>query len=88
MSDLIVNAVEPRVQYLADGAQTVFPFPFPVLEAGDLVARVDGAEPPVAPTLAGLGESAGGTATFATPPADGAVVTLWRAMPVRRLTDF
>ncbi len=88
MSDLIVGAVPPRIQYAADGAQTDFTFPFPVFAAADLavVFGDDGAAKPF--TVSGTGQSGGGTVSFAAPPAAGTRLTILRAMPIQRSTDF
>ncbi len=88
MSDLIVGAVPPRIQYAADGAQTDFTFPFPVFAAADLavVFGDDGAADPF--TVSGTGQSGGGTVSFAAPPAAGTRLTILRAMPIQRSTDF
>ncbi|MBM3567163.1 MAG: hypothetical protein FJX46_00235 [Alphaproteobacteria bacterium] len=88
MPELIVNDVAPRVQYTANGAQTVFTFPFPVLEAGDLKVWFNDGTNSSSFAIAGLGDSNGGSITFTTPPTNGTRVTILRDMPVRRLADF
>lgn len=83
-----VPAAMPRAQYVADGQQAAFPFPFPVLKAGDLEVFVGGARQTAGYTVVGLGESSGGAVTFAVPPAATAVVTLRRRLTIERLSDF
>lgn len=83
-----VPAGPPRAQYTADGYQTAFPFPFPVLKAADLEVFVDVARQVSGYTLEGLGDSAGGAVLFAAPPAAGAAVTLRRKLTIARLSDF
>ncbi len=83
-----VPAVPPRIQYRADGVQTAFPYPFPVLDAGDLRVFLDAAPRTTGFAVFGAGETGGGTVTFETPPADGVLVTLLRRMTIARTTDW
>lgn len=78
----------PRIQYLADGTQTVFPFPFPVKTAGHLQVLLDSAPQNSGFTVTGAGQTNGGTVTFTTAPAAGLSVTLYREVPIERMTDF
>jgi len=88
MSDLTVGDSRPLVQYTADGQQTEFTFPFPVLAAQDLIVVFDDGAAPGGFSVTGVGDSAGGTVTFdSAPPAD-TRVTLYRDMAVARTTDF
>jgi len=80
--------VTPIVRYNADGVQTVFTYPFPIFASEDLAVYLDGARQASGFTIAGAGETGGGTVTFDTAPADGVVVTLARELPLERLTDF
>lgn len=80
--------VTPIVRYLADGIETVFTYPFPIFASEDLKVFINGAEQISGITIAGAGETAGGTVTFDTAPAEDAVVTLQRVLPLERLTDF
>jgi len=83
-----IGDVAPRTQFVADGIQTVFPYPFPIFDAGDLEIRLDALVANGGFSIAGAGDSAGGTVTFAEPPANGVRVTLRRVLPVSRSTDF
>lgn len=83
-----IGDVAPRVQYVGDGARTDFAFPFPIFDAEDLELRVGPVVLTGGYTVAGAGETGGGTASFATPPAAGEIVTLRRRMTVERNTDF
>lgn len=88
MSDLVVNPLPCRAQYAANGSQSSFTFPFPLLDAADLEIWWDMAPCPVAFSLTGLGDSAGGQISFALPPPAGTRITLLRRMPIKRETDF
>jgi len=88
MSNFIVNDVAPRVQYTANGATTIFTFPFPVIEESDLKVWFGDGNAASSYTVSGLSQTNGGQIQFAAPPADGTRVTILRDMPVRRLTDF
>lgn len=83
-----VPAVAPLVRLLADGEQTVFEYPFPIFASEDLAVSFDGAQQFSGFTVAGAGQTDGGTVTFTTAPADGITVLLERVMPLERLTDF
>ena len=78
----------PRVQYLADGAQATFTFPFPIFAAGDLQVFLGAALQSTGYSVSGAGETEGGTVAFATPPASGTAVLLRRRLPVERSSDF
>jgi hypothetical protein len=88
MPNFVVNDVAPRVQYVANGATTVFTFPFAVIDAADLKVWFGDGDTASAHTVTGLRQTAGGEVQFAVPPPDGTRVTILRDMPVRRLTDF
>ncbi|MBX9702227.1 MAG: hydrolase, partial [Acetobacteraceae bacterium] len=83
-----IGDVAPRVQYVADGAQTAFPYPFPIFEPGDLEVRLGGVVQQSGLSVAGAGQSGGGTVAFAAPPAAGTLVTLRRNLVVARTSDF
>jgi len=78
----------PFNSYTANGATTVFPFTFLLLEAGDLIVEVDGVVQSTGFTLAGVGAPAGGSVTFAVAPANGLKVLLKRVLTLQRLTDY
>lgn len=83
-----IPAVAPRVQYLADGLQTVFAYPFPIFRPADLAVFVDNGAVAGPFSVSGAGKSEGGTVAFAEPPTAGRVVTLLRRLPLARTTDF
>ena len=81
-------AARPRVQYVADGGQTVFGFAFPVFEAGDLQVHLGAAPQTQGFAVTGIGAAAGGSVSFEAPPAAGTVVTLSRSLAIARRGDF
>lgn len=83
-----IGDVAPRVHYVADGAQTVFVYPFPIFEADDLEVRLDGARQYEGFVIQGAGTSEGGRVTFAAAPRAGRQVLLRRRMVLERVTDF
>ena len=85
---ITIGDVSPRVQYLADGVQTAFTFPFPIFANADLEVRLDTALQASGFTVSGAGSSQGGTVTFATAPSAGLRVTLRRRLAISRVTDF
>ena len=85
---ITIGDVAPRVQYVADGVQADFTYPFPIFAEGDLEIRLDGAVLAGGFVVTGAGASEGGSVTFAEPPAAGVRVTLRRRLPIARVTDF
>ena len=83
-----IGDVSPRVQYLADGAQASFTYPFPIFHAEDIEVRLDGLVAAGGYQVAGAGGSEGGSVVFDAPPAAGCRVTLRRDLPVSRTSDF
>jgi hypothetical protein len=83
-----IGDVAPRVQYVADGVQTSFTYPFPVFAASDIEVRLDGLPQASGFRVHGAGASAGGSVVFDAPPPAGCGVTLRRNLVVARTTDF
>jgi len=83
-----VPAVPPRIQYLADGVQAAFPFPFPIFATEDLRVLLDAAPQETGFAVDGAGATAGGAVVFDAPPAAGVRVTLSRRLAIERVTDF
>ena len=87
-SHVKVNAIATNITYEADGVQTIFPYPFPVLRATDVEVYVNGAIVTEGFTVTGARQDNGGDVTFTEAPEDGAQVTLKRNMAVERLSDY
>ena len=83
-----VNAIAPVISYIADGVQTIFPYPFPVLDVTDVRVRVDDSIMHDGITITGARQDNGGDVTFDTAPANGASIILERHMRVERLSDY
>ena len=83
-----IGDVAPRVQYVADGVQTSFTYPFPVFAAGDIEVRLNGAALSGGYVVTNAGTSAGGSVVFDVAPPGGSGLTLRRNLPVARTTDF
>ncbi len=83
-----IGDVAPRVHYAADGAQTVFIYPFPIFQDDDIEVRIDGLLFAGGYAVQGAGASEGGSVTFAQPPRGGSLVALRRRMVIARTTDF
>lgn len=90
MTDLKINDVRPRLQILqTDPEARSFDLPFAVLSGDHLkVAIDDGAPNEVAFTVDRLNETDGARLTLASAPPVGARISIWRDMPVERVTDF
>lgn len=85
---IVIGDRTPRVQYVADGVQASFTYPFPIFEPADLQVLLDGVPQSGGYTVAGAGNSTGGSATLDTPPRAGTRVTLRRNLILARTTDF
>jgi hypothetical protein len=83
-----IGAVAPRVQYVADGVQAAFTYPFPIFAETDLDVRLDGLVQAGGYTVSGAGASEGGSVVFGTAPRAGTQVTLRRSLVVARAGDF
>src|ERR687885_2408069 len=83
-----IGDIAPRVQYLADGTQASFTYPFPIFEAADLEVRLNGLVLASGYTVDGAGASQGGSVAFDTPPEAGCRVTLRRNLAVARTSNF
>ncbi|MDF1749944.1 MAG: hypothetical protein P1V34_13815 [Alphaproteobacteria bacterium] len=92
MTDILINDLRPRVQYVqgeGELATSVFDYPFPILSNADLRVAVDGESVDTgAYTVTGTGHAQGGTIIFVSAPHSGARVSIWRDMPFQRTTDF
>lgn len=80
--------VTPLVRYVANGAQDIFAYPFPVFASEDLAVYLDGARQASGFTIDGAGRTAGGTVTFDAAPAINTIITLARELPIERVTDY
>lgn len=85
---LKIPAITPRVQYVGNGVETTFTYPFPIFEESNLAIWFNAAPQIVGYTVTGAEETNGGTVIFAEPPAEDIVVTIERRMPLQRITDF
>lgn len=83
-----IGDVSPRVQYTADGTQTVFVYPFPIFKDADMEVFLNDAPQTTGYAVAGAGRSEGGTVTFDAPPAKGVLVTLRSNFVIERTSDF
>ena len=85
-----VYDVTPRIQYVASPGQTAFDYPFPIFEDVDLAVDVDGVTQALTTdyTVSGEGEETGGTVTFLSAMAGNEIVTIYRDIPIDRLSDF
>jgi Phage T7 tail fibre protein len=86
---MLVNPVEPRVEYTATALQTLFTVPFEWLDDDDINIYVEGILVESDDyTLTGAGVTGGGSVTFDTGVALGNTVVILRNTIIQRLTDF
>lgn len=85
-----VEDINPKRQYTASAAQTAFDYPFPIFEDSDIVADVDGTTKVLTTdyTVSGEGNDTGGTVTFIVPMSGGEIVTIYRDVPIERISQF
>lgn len=87
-SHLQIPNTPPFVRYTGNGAQTSFPYTFPIFRDADIVVSVNGDVQIGNYTVSNAGQTSGGSVIFNTAPADQAVVTLERRLPLQRISDF
>ena len=90
MATLLVNDLNPRVQYTATSSQTVFAYGFSIFNDSDLKVYVGSTVKTLTTdyTVSGAGTTAGGNVTFGTGLTSGDIVTIYRDLPVSRTTDY
>lgn len=85
-----VPATTPYIQYVATSGQTVFPYPFVITQDSDLVVVDNGTTlgTDAGYTVSGVGNPTGGNVTLNTGATAGDIITLYRDIPIERLTQF
>lgn len=85
-----VPDVIPYIQYIATNGQTVYPYPFPITQDSDLVVEINGVTQGVDSTysLTGQGQITGGNVVLNSGSTVGDIVTIFRDIPIERLTQF
>ena len=85
---MTVPSEKTKVNHVADGIEVDFPYDFLVLDVAHMEVYLDDVITFTGYTVSGIGNVAGGTVTFAVPPADQVVVTLRRYVPYTQLIDY
>jgi hypothetical protein len=80
--------IVPVVRYVANGAQTVFPYPFPIFASEDLKIYKNGALSVSGFDITGEGETSGGLVTFDVAPPEDTIITILRDLPIERVSDY
>ncbi|WP_158785153.1 hypothetical protein [Pantoea sp. BAV 3049] len=83
-----VPSQTPYNIHTGNGVTTVFAFGFLISYASDLQVSINGNVVASGYTVSGAGNTSGGSVTFLTSPASGAIVTLLRAIPLNRTTSY
>ena len=85
-----LNDTPPRIQYEASAGQTEFTFPFWVTAEADLNVYVGSSLQTLNTdyTASGILNTNGGTVTFTSSRTAGEVITIERAMPFERVSEF
>jgi len=87
MSDPVIGDTRPRVQFLGDGTQTVFPIPFAVSAEQHLQVRFADNLPASPHSLVALG-TPDQRVIFEVPPSNGVRITIWREMEISSCAAF
>ncbi|WP_342052004.1 MULTISPECIES: hypothetical protein [unclassified Cupriavidus] len=74
--------------YTGNGVTTTFPYGCYILLTEDLVVAIDGVAQTSGFTVNGVGSPTGGAVTFSAPPANGALVQIYREVAIERQTDY
>lgn len=93
MSNIKINDVPQRVQYLATGGQTQFTVPFPFFQNNYIYVWLNGVQlfmggAPGQYTVSGAGSPSGGLVTFNTPTILNDIVTIEGLMPIDRTSIY
>ena len=85
-----VNYDTAREDYIGNGSATAYVYSFRILVNTDIQVLVNGVAQSLgtAYTVSGVGGSSGGTVTFVTAPASGAIVTLLRNQGLSQLSNY
>ena len=85
-----VPDLTPYVQYVATMGQTVYPYPFPITQDSDLIVVINGITQATDATysVSGVGNDTGGNVTLNAGSAANDIVTLYRDIPIERLTQI
>jgi hypothetical protein len=83
-----ISNIPPRIQYIGDGVQREFFFPFAIFKPEHVEVFVGDARLSGGMAVEGAGESAGGTVVLDEAPGEGVMVTVRRRIAVERTTDF
>ncbi len=85
-----IGDITPRQQppETVDGSTTVFSFSFPIFQDSDLEVFLGDQLQASGYSVAGAGDSNGGTVTFDTAPGSGETITLRRRLTIQRSSDF
>lgn len=78
----------PFNQYTASGVSASFTYSFKILDADQLLIKLDGVAQTTGFTVGGVAADAGGVVTFSAAPAAGVLVELIRSTPASRSTDY
>ncbi len=83
-----IKNVRPRVQYIGDGTQTVFPYAFGIFEDSDIEVYLNETLIEDGYTVTGAGSTDGGSVIFDTAPAVATQITILRNLSIERVSDF
>lgn len=89
-----ISVTTARIQYTATGGQTVFPYNFPIFDEDHLVVQRtrSGTVTTLALTtdytVSGVDVETGGNVTLVTGATAGDIITIYRSVPLQRLTDY
>lgn len=85
-----VEDINSRRQYTASAAQTAFDYPFPIFENSDIVVYDNSTLQVLTTdyTVSGAGNDSGGTITFLSGRTLGHTITIYRDIPIERISQF
>ena len=84
-----ITGIPPRIQYVANGSQTSFEYPFALFKSENMKVYLnDILQDSTIYTVSGAGTTGGGTVMFTTAPTQNTIVTLVRVLDIERTTDF
>lgn len=86
--NITIDETIPHINYIADGLQTTFVFPFLIFESGNICVYIDNIKTNEGFSIEFSTSETGGSVIFGTPPAKDTVISIVRELSIKRVSDF
>ena len=86
--NITIDETIPHINYIADGLQTAFVFPFLIFESGNISIYIDNVQTSSGFAIEFSSAESGGSVIFNEPPAKDTVISIVRELSIKRVSDF